>query len=1301
MATILLGAAGAAIGGGFGGTVLGLSGAVIGRAVGATLGRAIDQRLLGTGSQSVETGKVSQFRLSSASEGTPVPMVWGGMRVAGQVIWATRFREHASTKKSGKGTGTTVSTTSYSYSVSLALALCEGEILRVGRIWADGQILDTAGLDFRVYTGAGDQEPDAKIQAVEGADAAPAYRGIAYVVFEDLALAPFGNRVPQLTFEVFRAAAPSVPQEIAGFEGCVRGVALIPGTGEYSLATTPVYFAGEEGGSSKVMNQSAPGGLSDFATSLAALNGDLPNCEAVSLVVSWFGDDLRAGQCKIRPRVNETAGDGKNMAWSVSGVGRAEAGKVAHTAEGDLYGGTPADAAVIEAIRALRAAGKFVTFYPFILMEQIAGNARPNPWSPTEEQPALPWRGRITTDIAPGLEGSTDRSAAAAQDVAAFFGEAAPESFAPEGMTLRYSGAEEWSMRRFILHYAHLCAQAGGVDAFCVGTEMCALTQIRDAEDGFPAVEALRRLANDVRAILGETCKIGYAADWSEYFGYNSPDGNRYFHLDPLWADSAIDFVGVDNYLPLADWREGENHADAAWPAIHDLGYLQSNIEGGEYYDWYYATDLHRQMQIRTPITDGEGEPWIWRAKDFRSWWQNRHYERIDGLREEEPTAWIPQMKPIWFTEYGCAAIDKGANQPNKFLDPKSSESMLPHFSNGRRDELIQMQYVRAMEGWWQDRAHNPVSEVYEGPMIDMTKAHVWCWDARPWPEFPSRDDLWSDAENYARGHWLSGRAVAQPLARVVAEICAMGGVTAVDVSGLRGSVRGYSAQSGESPRAMLQTLMLAYGFDAVERDGALHFIMRSGQVSRALADTDFALQEDESTLTRIRASEAEMSGRVRLSYIEAEGDYATRVVEAIAPQETDQGSNSASEVNAALHRPQAVATVERWLAEAQMARDVVQFAVPPSLTGLGAGDVIAIEEERYRIDRVDLAGAATMEAVRIEAGLYEPSDAAEADVSTTRFYAPVPVTAQFMDLPLLTGEEVPYAPYLAVTASPWPGTVAVFDAVSDADYQLNATLTRRATFGRSLGALNAARAGLWDRGAPLRVSLVSGELQSASEEQLLAGANAMAIGDGSSDNWEIFQFAQAELVGNNTWDLSLRLRGQLGTDALMPEIWPEGSVVVALDGNLDQITLAQAQRNISRHYRIGSARRSYDDPSYVHLNEAFKGNGLRPYAPSHLRVSKATEDWSIGWVRRTRLNGDPWLEQEVPLGELHERYRLRLLTETGAVLREVTLEAPSWIYTASQRQADLASGSALVLEVAQLSDLYGAGLPARLALGL
>jgi hypothetical protein len=152
---------------------------------------------------------------------------------------------------------------------------------------------------------------------------------------------------------------------------------------------------------------------------------------------------------------------------------------------------------------------------------------------------------------------------------------------------------DDWGLRRMILHYAHLCAAAGGVDAFLIGSELRGITQVRSGASTYPAVAALVDLAADVRSILGSGTKLSYAADWSEYFGHHPQDGSGdvFFHLDPLWGDDAIDFVGIDNYMPLADWRDGLDHLDAAeFDAVTDLAYLRGNVEGGEGYNWYYAS---------------------------------------------------------------------------------------------------------------------------------------------------------------------------------------------------------------------------------------------------------------------------------------------------------------------------------------------------------------------------------------------------------------------------------------------------------------------------------------------------------------------------------------------------------------------------------------------------------------------------------------------------------------------------------------------------------------------------------------
>ncbi|MEL6960734.1 MAG: host specificity protein, partial [Pseudomonadota bacterium] len=234
MATIVLSAAGMALGSTMSGTVLGLGMATVGRAAGAAMGRAIDQRLMGAGSEAVETGRIDRFRLTGASEGSAIPRVFGRMRIAGQVIWASEFLETTTTTGGGKGGPPKPKTTTYSYSVSLAVALCEGEISRVGRVWADGAEINKDDLNLRVYPGSMDQLPDPKIEAIEGVGQVPAYRGTAYVVMEDLDLGQFGNRVPQFSFEVMRPGQSDddVPDTIHDdLTQAVKGVAIVPGTG--------------------------------------------------------------------------------------------------------------------------------------------------------------------------------------------------------------------------------------------------------------------------------------------------------------------------------------------------------------------------------------------------------------------------------------------------------------------------------------------------------------------------------------------------------------------------------------------------------------------------------------------------------------------------------------------------------------------------------------------------------------------------------------------------------------------------------------------------------------------------------------------------------------------------------------------------------------------------------------------------------------------------------------------------------------------------------------------------------------
>ena len=1290
MATILLSAAGAALGSGVGGSILGLSGAVVGRAIGATVGRSIDQRLLGAGSEAVEVGKVDRFHLSSVGYGTPVQEVWGRMRVAGEIIWASRFQEQRQLSGGGKGAPRSA-TANFSYSVSLAIALCRGEALRIGRVWADGVEIAPKSLDIRFYPGSEDQLPDPKIEAVEGSGLAPSYRGICYVVIENLPLARFGNRVPQFSFEVVRRANVEDSNGPRDLVDAIKAVALIPGSGEYALATTPVHF--NHGlGRSVSANAHTASGETDFASSLTQLNEELPRCESVSLVVSWFGNDLRCGYCQVQPKVEQQDYDGAEMPWEVSGTDRNSAALVPAIGDRSIYGGTPSDRSVIEAIQAIRATGKEVMFYPFILMDQLQGNDLPDPWSDSGSQPALPWRGRITLARAPGLSGTTDQTAAAETELASFLGNAGPLDFSAAGASVTYSGVPEWSFRRFILHYAHLCNLAGGVDAFCIGSELRGLTQIRSTPTDFPMVQALMQLAGEVRAILGPQTKISYAADWSEYFGLHA-GSDVLFNLDPLWASPDIDFVGIDNYMPISDWRDSPDHADQEWGAIYDLDYLASNIAGGEGFDWYYDSPEAITAQRRTAISDGaHGEDWVFRYKDINGWWSNEHFDRILGVRQPSPTGWVPGMKPIRFTEYGCAALNNATNEPNKFIDPKSSESILPRASNGRRDDFLQIQYYLAQEIFWSDATNNPEATLYAGRMVEFEKSHAWAWDARPFPDFPGNAEVWSDGANYAKGHWLNGRSSNQPISNVVKEIAARSGsANNLDTTGLFGSLRGFTSSESATGRSKLQSLTLACDLLVSEREGSLVVSKGKDQVYQQLSEEFLATSgEGSSPIDRTRNSLVEGLDRVRLTYVEAENDFGTLTAESVFPGDRS-GSSSDAEIPVQLTSLEANEVVERWLSETIAASERVKFSMPKSQLEIGAGDIVGIGATKYRVERIDDSTILTCDATRVDlAGNAVMGERGEIPLRSGTISS-APVFPVFLDIPLLRGDEVAHAPHVAVTATPWPGPVSVWSSGSDVGYTLNLETDAPSIIGITKSVLSKGPVGLWDRGSVLTVEIAAGELASSAEFDVLNGANLAAIGDGSAEGWELIQFSSAVLVNQNTFELRGLLRGQVGSDFGMPESWPIGSLFVLMDGLVPQIQLSLAARGLERYYRLGASEEGYTGPNVVTRLETFNGIGLRPYSVAHL-VGKwdVSGDLAISWIRRTRIDGDNWSSVEVPLGEESESYSV-VISKDDIVIRETTVSSPSWVYSSSM-QADDAISAPFVVSVAQNSTTFGPG---------
>lgn len=1345
MAALVLGALGSAIGGAVipsGISLLGtaISGAALGGAFGSIAGSFIDQALLGplavpSGQTRLDQGpRLADLKLGLSSEGAPLPRVYGRARLPGQLIWATRFKEEVTvttqttgggqvkggknvfglSSQSAQGSTQTVRSVEYSYFANAAYAICEGPITRVGRIWADGKELKQSDFTIRTHLGGENESLDGLITGKQGgSDRAPAYRGTAYVVFEAMALAPFGNRLPQLNFEVFRA--------VDNFEKEIHAVNLIPSAGEFVYDDAPVIRI--EAGETISENLHTSVGGTDWSVAIDQLEAQLPNVGDVSMVVSWFGTDLRIGSCEIKPGAEVATKDTQPYDWSVGGAVRETAYVVSQIDGRPAYGGTPSDRAVVAAIKDLKARGLKVTFYPFISMDVADGNALPDPYTGANGQPSYPWRGRITCDPAPGEPSSVDKTAACATQVSAFAGAAEVADFTIDGDNVLYAGPAEWSFRRFILHYAHLCEAAGGVDAFLIGSEMRGATTLRSSTSVYPFVDALVDLAVDVRAVLRSSTKITYGADWTEHRGHQPQDGSGdvHFHLDPLWASDDIDAVGIDVYWPLADWRDGEAHLDhqAGWRSIYDLDYLRGNIRGGEGFDWYYPSaggtgneaSAERIAQTRLPITDGAyGKPWIYKPKAILEWWQNNHFDRPGGVEQGTKTDWVPQSKPIWFTELGCPAVDKGANQPNVFIDPKSSESFAPYFSRSVRDDLMQRRYIQAVLSYF-DPTHedyvagsNPVSGSYGGRMVDVARIFVYTWDARPYPAFPYALSVWADGGNWELGHWLTGRVGGGALAAIVRQILEDYGFTRYEVTRLYGFLDGFVIDRIMSAREALQPLGLAYLFDAYESGGLIQFAHRGliGSVETVTPDDLVETEASAPLYTLTRGQETELPRSAKISYIDGNHDYAQGAVEA-RRLGVRSDRVSAAELPIVMGQGKALAIAEAWLRDAWAARERGAFGLPPSRLALEPGDVVTLDaggrEYKLRLIETRDGSFKEIEARSIEPfnldALPVPEREREFDVVTV--YGPT--SADFLDLPLLRGDEAPHTGYVAMSADPWPGAVAVYRSPTASGYELNTIVGARPTSGQTLFGFYSGPLHRFDRSNVLRVTLDFGELESVTEEALLNGANYAAI-ENADGEWELIQFQAAALVDVATYDLSGLLRGMNGTEGAMRDPVAAGARFILVNSAVTPVNLRPDEVGLALNYKYGPTSESLDADSYGSEVHAFQGLGLRPFSPVHLQGKRdpSTGDWTLLWVRRTRAGGDSWESYEVPLAEDAELYRLDILDGPGGdVLRSLETSEPTFLYTAAMQVTDFGSAQWNVnIRVAQVSPVYGPGVAAE-----
>jgi len=585
-----------------------------------TVGTIIDNNLFGGSGRNIEGPRLSDLSVQSSSYGKMIPNIYGNARVAGNMIWSLPIKETATTttvSTGGKGGGgSSQSATEFSYSVTLAIAIGDGVVDEIIRFWADSLVInpDDFSGSYRFYRGDSTQLPDPTIESVEGVGNTPAYRNLAYLVIEDFPLEAFGNRIPNFTFEIKRSVENSSLE--GRLEDNISGITLIPGSGEFVYDTKVqskvegelVEGVWQQAGKKSRINQTNNNNKANSLVALDQMQNTLPNLEWISLVVTWFGDDLDAGVCTIKPGVEfKTDAITEPDIWSVGSYNRDTAVQITLDVNNSpVYGGTPSDSSIVNLLTELKARGYKIMLYPMFFMDTAN----------------KPWRGRVT---------------GSATDVASFF-------------------TKSGGYNEFIDHYINLAV--GKIDAFVIGSELIGLTKVNDGSNNFPAVDALVSVAATAKTALGSAVKVTYAADWSEYHH----EENGWYNLDKLWASTNIDMVGIDAYFPLTD--EPQNG--------YDIQKVVDGWDSGEGYDWYYSdvnrtvkTNLDAKYAWKnidwwwnnTHVNpDTNNSPWVAQSKPI--WFTEYGFPSVDGATNQPNVFYDPSSSESFFPYHSNGKID-------------------------------------------------------------------------------------------------------------------------------------------------------------------------------------------------------------------------------------------------------------------------------------------------------------------------------------------------------------------------------------------------------------------------------------------------------------------------------------------------------------------------------------------------------------------------------------------------------------------------------------------------------------------
>ncbi len=1180
---------GAAIGGFIGGPT--------GARIGFTLGNLAGGILFADSpeGQTIQGPRLTDLDVTTSTYGKGIPQTYGSVRVPANMIWATdiqEIRKEETQGGGGKGGPSQPESTSvtFEYFGNFAMAFGAGEKL-IRRVWANKKLIVDLSDEFaagssktfkynasiyRFYTGTETQLPDPLIEADKGVGNVPGHRGLVYMVFDQLPLRDFGNRIPQIEAELVDVA---------------------------STAWTAV-------------NSS----INPTGGTMEADNDFIDKSGFTSL-----GYNLRGSRITIYNRASRTGVDQMDM----TEVTNAQAQAILGGSPGGITGFT---------------GDKSIHVDPSSGMMSFACH-----------EIGMTTSGGVCLFI--GVLNSLEPD-----DPVRDFREGTWQYVDTSG------NVNVGPHRVYVID---------GVRRFFMATGLVTHNFLRTAPFKFFNIgsdvvpEIIEVVATTAQNVLNSTQFSGTIDEDEDDVVGGDWQGSAY---DPVnercWFHDDLNFIVMH---------------DGSFGTRTDLGAILDALHtsGGTFEVRGIAYDTVNEVLVVACVAD--------------------HFT----------------IDPVTYAVIQSA----GPNTANAISDGGAAGHITTTTGNlwVNQDTVERVFYevttVDQMVRWSTDDISTPLQRYNEADIGGDT------WSTTIGPYYDSLinafynntgDSTWVFIDRFESGGIL--------LSALVTQIIESGGVLGaadLDVTELTDTVRGYVIQSPMTQRKMIEPLQAAFFFDGAEIDGKIVFKKRTGSSLKTITSDQLgakvAGQATQQKLIEPRKQEVEVPRQVDVSYLNTDNDYQIGTQRDQRIQD-DPANNftgiTRSRQTAEIQLPIVLSDAEARdiaataLSSGWVERTSLSFTLPPQHMALDPTDIITIQkissaltaDLTVRLTEVEMgpAGVLNCSGLLVEAAVFMPNTNPQVIDGTPADAIPFPAGTNLflLNLPNLLGPSDDQggawwgaAPDLNIINPSWVGSI-LFRALSLSDPFIQVdTTVRSVAWGLMLTEFPGhANFTTQDRTNTIRVTLQStGSLSSISELAFFAGGNAAYI----PSTGELLQFQTATLVADSTYDLTVHLRGRLGTEVFVSgtndiasRTALAGAEIIFL-GDLSTFLKfsGASERGLSREYeavtlggQLGST--GNDQETFTNASAA-----SLPLSPSNfIGTRDGSDNIDLTWNNRTRYSGELLDLVDVPLNEVGEEYEIDVLDsptpEAATVIKVVTgLIAQSYEYLAVDQDIDVWDG--------------------------